>query len=176
MPSTTIKVLPLVAVLSIFISGCQEQTREPQTRPAEAADDSAQPIAAESSEPTTQPARPIVIDTGPEPVPRVPPKGMPKRPKASWVIFRSAFTEENDATCTAEWTGGNRLEVHTDNIQRLTLDLTRLPAGAPQTGPWNLQIDEQGIQVTGFRGKVLDLVRSKNGNWTVDRKKHKRRD
>lgn len=100
----------------------------------------------------------------------------PKRPQESWVVFREAFDEVKDATCTAEWTGGNRLEVHTENIKRLTLYLTRLPAGAPQRGPWNLQIDHQGIQITGFRGKILDLVRSKSGNWTVDLTKAKRRD
>jgi hypothetical protein len=98
---------------------------------------------------------------------------MPKRPTPSWVIFREAFEESEDATCRADWTGENRLEVHTENIQRLTLDLTRLPAGAPGRGPWNLQIDHQGIQITGLRGKVLDLVRSKNGNWTVDHSKGK---
>jgi len=98
----------------------------------------------------------------------------PKRPTPSWVIFREAFDEAQDATCAADWTGGNRLEVHTDNIKRLTLDLHRLPSGAPQRGPWNLQLDGQGIQITGFHGKVLDLVRSKAGNWTVDRSKFKK--
>jgi hypothetical protein len=98
---------------------------------------------------------------------------MPKRPTPSWVIFRDAFEDDKDASCQAEWTGENRLEVHTENIQRLTLDLTRLPAGAPGRGPWNLQIDHQGIQITGLRGKVLDLIRSKNGNWTVDHSKGK---
>ncbi|HVP09982.1 MAG TPA: hypothetical protein VMV94_02215 [Phycisphaerae bacterium] len=99
---------------------------------------------------------------------------MPKRPTPSWVIFREAFDESKDADCRADWTGESRLEVHTDNIKRLTLDLTRLPAGAPRRGPWNLQIDYQGIQVTGARGRVLDLVRSKNGNWTVDHSKDQR--
>ena len=92
---------------------------------------------------------------------------MPKRPTPSWVIFREAFEEDKDAACEADWTGENRLEVHTQNIKRLTLDLTKLPAGAPRKGPWNLQLDHQGIQITGLRGKVLDLVRSKNGNWAV---------
>jgi hypothetical protein len=103
-------------------------------------------------------------------------EAMPKRPAPSWVIFREAFEETKDATCRAEWTGENRLEVHTDNIKRLTLDLTRLPPGAPRTGPWNLQLDRQGIQITGQRGKVLDLVRSKNGNWAVDHSKGRKRE
>jgi hypothetical protein len=95
----------------------------------------------------------------------------------SWVIFRDVFEPAEDAACTAVWTGGNRLEVHTENVQRLTIDLTRLPEGAPTKGPWNLQIDGQGIEMTGFRpkpgytGKIRDLIRSQNGNWTVDRKR-----
>jgi hypothetical protein len=92
------------------------------------------------------------------------------------VIFREAFKPAEDAACRVAWTGGNRLEVHTENIQRFTIDLTRLPEGAPTKGPWNLQVDGQGIEMTGFRpkpgytGKIRDLVRSQNGNWTVDRK------
>jgi hypothetical protein len=100
---------------------------------------------------------------------------MPKRPTMPpWVMLRETFDEAKDVTCQAEWTGENRLEVHTENIKRLTLDLTKLPAGAPRRGPWNLQLDRQGIQITGQRGKVLDLVRSKNGNWTVDHSRDQR--
>lgn len=99
----------------------------------------------------------------------------PSRPDATWVIFREAFKPTGDARCDAQWTGDNRLAVTTDNIRRVTVDLNRLPTGAPQRGPWNLQIDGQGIEITGFRGKVLDLVRSGNGEWTVDRSKHRKR-
>ena len=101
----------------------------------------------------------------------------PGRPVDSWIIFRKAFHPKKDATCQMEWTGGNRLVVNTENIKRLTIDLTQLPAGAPAKGPWNLQIDGQGIEVTGFApkpgytGKIRDLVRSQNGIWTVDRKR-----
>jgi hypothetical protein len=102
-------------------------------------------------------------------------EAQPKRPTTPpWVILREVFDETADATCAADWTGENRLEVHTENIKRLTLDLNRLPSGAPGRGPWNLQLDGQGIQITGFHGKVLDLVRSKAGNWTVDRTKFKK--
>ena len=65
----------------------------------------------------------------------------------------------------------------TDNVRRLTLDMTKLPAGAPRRGPWIVIIDGQGVELTGFTpkpgytGKKRDLVRSKNGRWTVDRRK-----
>jgi hypothetical protein len=122
-----------------------------------------------SEEPTEESSR----RPSQEPVQRLP-APRPKRPAPSWVIFREAFHEKEDVTCAADWTGGSRLEIRTDNIKRLTLDLTRLPPGAPGRGPWNLQIDSQGMEITGFHGKVLDLVRSKNGNWTVDRSKFRR--
>jgi hypothetical protein len=101
----------------------------------------------------------------------------PARPVDSWVIFREAFNRRKDASCEMERSGGNRLVVKTENISRLTIDLTQLPPGAPTKGPWNLQIDGQGIELTGFApkpgytGKIRDLVRSTSGNWTVDRKK-----
>lgn len=98
------------------------------------------------------------------------PPAPPKRPKDSWVVFRTAFDDAADAAIEAKWTGANRIEVLTYNVSRVTLDLTKLPEGAPQKGPWNLQIDEQGIQITGARGKVLDLVRSEGGVWKVDKK------
>jgi len=99
----------------------------------------------------------------------------PKRPVNSWIVFREAYKPLKDATCKADWTGGNRLEVDTENINRITLDLARLPAGAPRRGPWNLQIDGQGIEITGRRGRIMDLVRSRNGRWTVDRKTLRKR-
>ena len=107
----------------------------------------------------------------------VKPSVRPSRPNDSWIIFREAFDSKKDASCEMEWTGGNRLVVKTENIQRLTIDMTQLPSGAPRKGPWNLQIDGQGIEITGFSpkegytGKIRDLVRSKNGIWSVDKKK-----
>ncbi len=99
----------------------------------------------------------------------------PKRPVNSWIIFREAYKPLEDAACKADWTGGNRLEVDTENINRITLDLTRLPPGAARRGPWNLQIDGQGFEITGRRGRIMDLVRSRNGRWTVDRKTLRKR-
>jgi len=101
----------------------------------------------------------------------------PRRPKETWVIFREAFDEQKDASCRVKWMGRNRFELRTDNIRRLTLDMTRLPKGAPRKGPWIVIIDGQGVELTGFRpkpgytGNKRDLVRSKNGKWTVDRRK-----
>lgn len=66
-----------------------------------------------------------------------------------------------------EWTGGRRLEISTVNVSLLTLDLTKLPPDAPKRGPWTLQIDQQGIEIYGKQGKVMELARSRNGDWTV---------
>ncbi len=101
----------------------------------------------------------------------------PKRPADSWVIFREAFDAEQDATCETKWLGRNRFQVKTRNIQRMTVDLKELPRGAPETGPWVLLIDGQGVEMTGFKpkkgytGLKRDLIRSPNGRWTVDRRK-----
>jgi hypothetical protein len=100
----------------------------------------------------------------------------PKRPVDSWVIFRTAEDSQKDVICNYQWTGQDRLEVLTRNVTRLTLDLRKLPDGAPRRGPWNLQIDKQGFQITGVRGKVLDLIRSPSGIWSVDLEKSPRRD
>lgn len=101
----------------------------------------------------------------------------PKRPKNTWVYFREAFDADKDVSLSADWTGGERIEIRTENVKRLTIDLAGMPKGAPTKGPWNLQIDGQGIQMwgrspkVGYTGKIRDLVRSVNGNWTVDRER-----
>jgi hypothetical protein len=129
-----------------------------------------QPAARPTSAPTSAP---IIVEAPPPklPPPKLPPPkpAEPKRPKIDWVVFRSAFNEKADATCDAQWTGTDRFEIKTENINRITVDLTKLPAGAPPRGPYNFQVDGQGIQLTGFRSRRIDLIRSQNGIWTVDK-------
>lgn len=155
----------LLASLAMGPVGCEQGSRATSA-----------PSTAKSAEPTPPPQAGSGDGNA---VPQTPPAARveppkppapPKRPKDSWVVFRTAFDDAADAAIESKWTGANRIEVLTHNVSRVTLDLTKLPEGAPQKGPWNLQIDEQGIQITGARGKVLDLVRSKGGVWTVDKK------
>jgi len=171
--------LPMIALA--VVAGCQERPRQAVTQPA--ARPTAQHAAPSPLKDNTAATSQKTLDEPAAPPPKTeppktePPKSSkPKRPVDSWVIFRAAFEPAEDAACSAKWTGGNRLEVHTENVKRITIDMRLLPEGAPTKGPWNLQIDGQGIEITGFKpkpgytGKIRDLVRSKNGNWTVDRK------
>jgi len=189
---------PLIGFLAVCLAGCPAPERPPVT-PSESATETtgrspppapaAEPPPPPSASPPPPPAPVSPHSSVPQPegdpakTPLVPqpevvqPPRPPARPLDSWVIFRKAFDPQEDATCHLEWTGGNRLVVATENIQRLTLDLTQLPVGAPENGPWNLQIDGQGIEITGFTpkpghtGKIRDLVRTPNGVWSVDKKK-----
>ncbi len=101
----------------------------------------------------------------------------PKRPKPTWVIFREAIDPEEDAEIKAAWRGEYKFSIDTSNVKRVTIDMTKLPEGPPQKGPWIIQIDNQGIELTGFKprpgytGHIRDLIRSKNGVWDVDRKR-----
>lgn len=136
---------------------------QPQTQPA-------------TSMPATAPAAPNgagfgdAATTNKPPVVEAKPKpAVPKRPESTWALFREAFDPASDALCEAKFSGGNRLDVTTENISQMTLDLQKLPEGAPTKGPWNLQIDGQGIEVSGARGRYLHLIRGKTGAWDVDR-------
>lgn len=185
----------LLVIVALVCTGCPDPGRRAVTQPADQPDEPKVSEPAPKDEPVLPPATSQPVDEtqttappGPtaevsdEPAPKpkwepdVRPPRKPRRPVDSWIIFRQAVDPETDASCTMKWTGGNRLEVHTENIERITIDLTKLPEGAPKKGPWNLQIDGQGIEMTGFRpkpgytGKVRDLVRSVNGVWSVDRK------
>lgn len=139
-----------LTTIALFLGiGCKENTRVADSQPAK---EPAPPPPVSVERPTTKP---------PEPPPP------PKRPKDSWVLFREAGDEKVDASISADWTGGNRLEVKTRNVRKVVLDLTKLPEGAPTRGPWTLQIDGQGIEIFGKKGRVMDLARSPNGDWAI---------
>ena len=161
----------LVPCVGLVLSGCDGR---PVETPKPAAGPATQPAATSmpTSAPVASPAggnvdgSPLLAKPAVEPKPK---PAVPKRPEPTWAIFREAFDSAADAVCEAKYSGGNRLDVNTDNISHLTLDMTKLPAGAPKHGPWNLQIDGQGIEVSGSRGRYLHLIRGKTGAWDVDR-------
>jgi len=93
----------------------------------------------------------------------------------AWAVIRSAYKADEAVDIHAEWLGGRQIRVTTRNVNRLTLDFTRLPEGAPRNPPWNLMLDRQAIEITGGRGLVLDFDRSPNGIWSVDKKRPVRR-
>lgn len=167
-----------------LVAGCQQQGGPPRSAPAPSQNEPAREREREPMHERNEARRPLKIEVGrntDEPVTlqrdREPKKLAPLRPVDSWVIFRNAFESDKDATCLLRWVGGNQLAVKTQNISRLTIDMTKLPSGAPDRGPWVLEIDGQGIEITGFNprpgytGLKRDLVRSQNGVWSVDRKR-----
>ncbi len=142
-----------IAQLAWPIVGCKEQSRPAVTQPAG---------------PETSP--PPVMRPPPEAASTPPPK--PSKPVTpEWALIRQAQTANAPTRVAAEWTGGRRLEIKTENVSLLTLDLNKLPEGAPTRGPWTLHIDGQGIEIYGRAGgrswRVMDLARSRNGNWEV---------
>ena len=166
-----------VACAILICGGCDG-------RPVQTPKPVVKPTTLPTSMPTSVPATPVTTQTtgmgspsAPVSPPLVKPPVRPKvpvRPEPTWTVFRQAFDDKADAICESRFSGGNRLDVRTENISHLTLDLGKLPATAPKKGPWNLQIDGQGIEVSGSRGRYLHLVRGKAGAWDVDRDAYKR--
>jgi len=158
--------------LHAALCGCKENSAPSVTQPAEGPGAPATTDRpADAREPSTT-TKTVLTPRKPTDTPE-----KPRRPVPSWAVFREPFDEKRDADCLARWTGDRRLEIQTENIRLLTLDLNKLPREAPRDGPWNLQIDSQGIYITGLRGdvRVLDLVRSQNGDWTVVPRSHRLR-
>ena len=82
--------------------------------------------------------------------------------------FSDAFDEKRDAIISGDWTGGNRIELQTQNVRKLVLDFRDLPKIARQKGPpWNLQIDGYALEITGRRGPFIELTHQKAGGWDV---------
>jgi len=129
-------------------------TRE-TTKPAE------QPATQTDTAPATQP--PAATQAATRPVePR-----RPLRVSLEWARLADVFETRDDAIVSGRWTGGNRIEIDTKNVRRMILDLTELPPGAPRRPPWNLQIDGQGIELTGRRGLRVEFTRGDTGAWNV---------
>lgn len=146
-----------IGALTAAVYGCKEQAQTPVTQPS-------------SPPPTvTTPIPPPATITTSEP-------SKPKKAAPPWAISRNAQEDSRPTDIKAEWTGGKRLEIHTENVGMLTLDFNKLPEDAPRKGPWTLQIDGQGIEIYGRPGmRVLDLARSRNGDWSVVPDSHRTR-
>lgn len=95
----------------------------------------------------------------------------PEDPQRRWLRIEGRFDGERPAQTLGAITRTDRpprIEVTTDNVSRLVLDLNRLPAGV-RPG-LVLRIDEQGIQITGAAGSQVELVRDSAGLWSVVRR------
>ncbi len=168
--------LTLLIALAASLLGCHKPGGPPE-HPAPEATTAPESSATQPAESKPQPKPAVVEPPQPPPGPSDAPRE-PKRPKPTpWLILRDVFDEKADASWSHRWVGGNKFEIKTQNIERITIDMTHPPAGAPSEGPWNFIIDDQGVEMTGFKpkagysGKIRDLVRSPNGEWTFDRKK-----
>lgn len=92
----------------------------------------------------------------------------PQRVDLKWARFADAFEKESDAIITGEWTGGNRVELKTQNVRRMVIDFRELPGEGKRKGPpWNLQLDGYAIEITGRRGPKIELTHKENGGWDV---------
>lgn len=114
------------------------------------------PAFAPSTQPASAPAEPA----------RPAPPRKPKRPPLTWTKFVGAFEGDKDAEILARVEKG-RIDVRTQNVQRMLIDFRELPLEFRRKGPWNLQIDQQGIEITGRRGWVLEMTRNDSGAWNV---------
>ena len=150
-----------LTALSILSAGCP--------RPPPAGAPATQPTTA--SAPAT--SRPVTTARAEKPPTPPPPEDRP-RPKSparpsgpDWARVNDVNDPDLDASISTTVVEGNRLRIKSDNIRVLRLDLTKLPPGSAQRGPWNLTIDGQAFELTGKRGKQLTFVRSPGGRWEV---------
>ncbi len=166
--------LVAVAVLSVagfvIFLACQDRSDRTVREQSARVRESTVPPTESRPEHAAEPESPLAE------APEAPPE-QPARPEPTWAVFREAFEDKRDARCEVAWLGENRFNIETENIQRLTLDFTELPPGAPEKGPWIVTLDGQTIEFTGFKpragytGLKRDVIRSPNGVWEVDRKR-----
>ncbi|HUN81933.1 MAG TPA: hypothetical protein VMV81_10550 [Phycisphaerae bacterium] len=149
----TLKIsLLAICVSAALLYGCKEQAQPPVTQPSESPPVTAAPV-------TPIPPRAAVTTSRPVEA---------KKPEIPWAIFRHAQEESQGWEISPLPARGKQLELQTRNVDLLTLDFNKLPEDAAKKGPWTLTIDGQGIEIYGRPGmRVLDLARSRNGDWNV---------
>lgn len=153
------------SAMLIASAGCPKQpgaAPPPTTRPTTA-----------SAPATTRPVTTARAEKPPIPPPpeEQPKPKAPARPKGpDWARVADVNDPELDAAISTIVTDSNRLRIKSDNIRVIRLDLSKLPPGAAQRGPWNLSIDDQPFELTGKRGKQLTFVRTPGGRWEVSDK------
>jgi hypothetical protein len=89
----------------------------------------------------------------------------PDDPQAGWLRILAMDKATRKATVSGVFPQQNKMVVDTDNVERLSVDLSMLPIKPRQQ--IILQLDRQGIELSQkHRGRVV-LQRSHTGLWTV---------
>jgi hypothetical protein len=83
------------------------------------------------------------------------------------LVILGKFDPQKPARLTATLESDTLMNIGTQNVQALRLDLLTLPR--ERGGRLVLHIDGQGIEITGKRNQVIDLRRSPVGEWSFGR-------
>jgi len=178
-PPRTAFVLLLSAGWLSF-AGCRETPRPaaetpaatPRTTPVELPAQT-QPAAAKTIAPASMPADlPAAKPERPKPpYDDAPPYrvaftvGSPDEPQAGWLHIESLANQDRPARITGQFPEANKMDVDTDNVSALTLDLSMLPIRPRHR--IILRIDKQGIDISPRHRGRIRLERSPTGQWTV---------
>ena len=122
-----------------------------------------------ASPPTTQPA------TQPAPVKPLEPPASTRADYAvlsiephGWLTIDDVFEDVPGAWATGNYPRQNVIEIETDNVRTLSVDLSQL--ALHKNKRLIVRIDGQGMQVTRKTLPIIRFVRSVGGNWRVTRK------
>ena len=178
-PSAMIAVIVLCTGW-LSLVGCRETPRPagetpaatPRTAPATSAAPT-QPAAKQTAPPASMPAEASAAgrERPKPPYHDVPPYRVaftidsPDDPQAGWLHIESFADKGRAARVSGLFPEANKIDVDTDNVSALTLDLSMLPIRPKHR--IILRIDRQGIDISPrHRGKIR-LARSPTGQWTV---------
>ena len=91
----------------------------------------------------------------------------PDQAQTGWVRVGQFFNDDQPAGVDAKWEGDNRIIIDTRNVQRMSLDLGRLPVRRGKS--LFLRLNGQGIQLSSRHGPVVEFERGQAGNWSLRR-------
>lgn len=153
----------IAVVLALIAVGCRQAEPGPSA-PAP----KSQPV-----RPTTTPAAPAQpIAT--QPVAEVPPPPpdplhprvkvtKPSDPQEGWMRIESLASGADEASAAGDWVRPNVIEIETDEVTRLTIDLGDLPLKAKRRIV--LRLDRQGFDMASDIGPRVTFERGRAGVW-----------
>lgn len=165
------RLLPLCWPAVLVMAGCREPAGEsgmpasqPKVSHAETSDPpTARPVPAtvpvDTRPPTTTqfgiaaPGQVVIFITD------------PNDPQTGWLRIETIEKSGEPASATGTVVKPRKLIITTKNVGRIRIDLPK--AGMPSNKRVLLQIDDQGIEITGRRGPIGYFERSKNGAWSA---------
>ena len=173
----------LAVAMALGCGACEKQRAQPIAQPTSAPASTQKLERTETKPATSAPATEPATQPATEPADALPASTFDTKPpyavqlyvrkpedkQPGWLKVLNLANENALATASGVFPEQNRLEVNTDNVRRLQIELGYLPLAERKRVV--LHIDKQGIEITQRDRQFVTLERRPTGQWVVEKPK-----